>query len=104
MVITPSGCYLWNPTVPGARKRSGTNDEIFVEINGALDSPAWLARRRSETIKQREEDFSRQMNGLTSAGVQLIALEIGIAHDTLMAHFAVKNEENRRKLRTVLQA
>jgi hypothetical protein len=36
--------------------------------------------------------------------VQLIALEIEIAHGTLMAHFAVKIDENWRKLRTVLQA
>ena len=36
---------------------SGMNDELLVEVGGALGSPAWLARRRSETIKQREEDY-----------------------------------------------
>lgn len=42
---------------PELLERSDINDEILVAVTGALDSPAWLARRRSETIKQREEDY-----------------------------------------------
>ena len=36
---------------------SGMTDELLVEVGGALESPVWLARKRSETIKQREEDY-----------------------------------------------
>jgi hypothetical protein len=33
------------------------NDSLLVEVNGVLDCPVWLDRRRSVTIKQREEDY-----------------------------------------------
>ena len=36
---------------------SGMTDKLLVEVGGALDSRVWLARKRSETIKQREEDY-----------------------------------------------
>ena len=36
---------------------SGLTNELLVEARGALGSPVWLARKRSETIKQREEDY-----------------------------------------------
>ena len=42
---------------PELLKISGMNDEILIEVDSALDSRAWLARKRSETIKQREEDY-----------------------------------------------
>ena len=42
---------------PELLKLSGINDEILVEVDGVLDSGAWLARKRSETIKQREKDY-----------------------------------------------
>lgn len=42
---------------PELLDRSGVNDGILVDISDALDLPAWLGRRRSETIKQREEDY-----------------------------------------------
>lgn len=37
--------------------RSGMTEDLLVEMEGALDSPVWLARKRSETIKQQEEDY-----------------------------------------------
>ena len=42
---------------PGLLIRSGINDDVFVEINSVLDLSVWLGRRRSNTIKQREEDY-----------------------------------------------
>lgn len=36
---------------------SGMTDEILAEVGRTLDSPAWLARRQSRTIEQREEDY-----------------------------------------------
>ena len=40
-------------------ERSRMDDELLVRVGEALDSPAWLARRRSTTIKQREQDYKR---------------------------------------------
>lgn len=42
---------------PELLKLSKMNDEILVEFDGALDSPAWLSRRQSKTIKQQKEDY-----------------------------------------------
>ena len=38
-------------------ERSGATEELLVEMEKALDSPVWMTRKRSETIKQQEEDY-----------------------------------------------
>jgi len=44
---------------PELLARSSVNESILVEATNALDSQAWLGRRRSATIKKQEEDYRR---------------------------------------------